>query len=103
MLKLGVLSDISERPDADSADSTISCLNRVLKARDLLTLLHCERVGHLAYRRGASHEEAFGVITIGDGRTSPSNFDPEVLKAFLRNSTRIEEMYEGVSLKLGEQ
>lgn len=34
------------------------------------------------YRRGFSHEDAFRIITEGDGRIMPQDFDPEVLSVF---------------------
>jgi putative two-component system response regulator len=34
------------------------------------------------YRRGLAHDDAMGVITLGDGRTKPEHFAPRVLSAF---------------------
>ncbi len=54
------------------------------------------------YRPGSAHDETISIITIGDGRTSPGDFDYRILKVFLHNSARIENMYKNVGLKLGQ-
>jgi HD-GYP domain-containing protein (c-di-GMP phosphodiesterase class II) len=36
------------------------------------------------YKEPLSHQEAFKIITEGDGRTMPEHFDPDVLNAFRR-------------------
>jgi len=36
------------------------------------------------YKRGLSHEDAYHIITVGDGRTMPGHFDPSMLDTFVR-------------------
>ncbi len=42
------------------------------------------------YKEPLSHQEAFKIITEGDGRTMPEHFDPDVLNAFRRIHTEFE-------------
>jgi putative two-component system response regulator len=45
------------------------------------------------YKSASGHEEAFKIITEGDGRTSPEHFDPQVLDAFIEVSPKLDELY----------
>ncbi|GBD97511.1 MAG TPA: response regulator [Nitrospirae bacterium] len=45
------------------------------------------------YKRAFGHREVLRIITEGDGRTMPGYFDPGVLDAFVRNSSKFEEIY----------
>ncbi|RME63326.1 MAG: HD domain-containing protein [Nitrospirae bacterium] len=45
------------------------------------------------YKRAYSHEEAYSIITEGDGRTLPGHFDPQVLEAFKRVHHICRELY----------
>lgn len=46
------------------------------------------------YKEPIAHATAVKIITEGDGRTDPSHFDPNVLKAFVRVSPQFEEIQE---------
>ena len=45
------------------------------------------------YKKGLDHERAVQIIKEGDTKTSPDDFDPNVLKAFLTIETKIKEIY----------
>lgn len=45
------------------------------------------------YKAPFNHEQTCQIITEGDGRTLPAHFDPAVLAAFTRISSRFEEIY----------
>jgi len=51
---------------------------RIVAVADVYDALRSPR----SYKRGFTHEEAMEIILKGDGRTSPSHFDPLVLNAF---------------------
>jgi len=51
---------------------------RIVSVADIYDALRSSR----PYKRGFTHEEAMDIILNGDGRTSPSHFDPRVLNAF---------------------
>lgn len=46
------------------------------------------------YKDPLTHREAMRIITEGDGRTLPSHFDPDVLRAFAVSAATLEEIYE---------
>ncbi|MCX7827704.1 MAG: HD-GYP domain-containing protein [Thermanaerothrix sp.] len=54
---------------------------RVMALADIYDALRSNR----SYKRGFSHEEAVRVILMGDGRTRPEHFAPEVLEWFRQN------------------
>jgi putative two-component system response regulator len=40
-----------------------------------------------------NHETVMKIITEGDGRTTPDDFDPEVLEAFKNTAKKFDEIY----------
>ncbi|MDH4099457.1 MAG: response regulator [Nitrospirota bacterium] len=46
------------------------------------------------YKPTKSHAETMDIISKGDGRTSPEDFDPKVLSAFLTAAKKIEDIWE---------
>ena len=45
------------------------------------------------YKRALHHEAVMKIITEGDGRTTPNDFDPEVLEAFKKTAKKFDEIY----------
>ena len=48
------------------------------------------------YKNALPHDVAVEIITVGDGRTMPSHFDPEVLLAFRRSADTFREIFETI-------
>jgi putative two-component system response regulator len=48
------------------------------------------------YKKAMSHEGALEIITVGDGRTMPGHFDPEVLAAFKRSAEHFRDIFETI-------
>jgi putative two-component system response regulator len=63
---------------------------RIMQICDVYDALRSKR----PYKPAFSHERAVEIITIGDGRTMPSHFDPRVLDAFSRLADEMRAIYE---------
>ena len=61
---------------------------RIVAIADIYDALRSPRV----YKRGFSHDEAFDIITKGDGRVKPEHFDPEVLQAFVSANKKFDKI-----------
>ncbi|HZQ62626.1 MAG TPA: HD domain-containing phosphohydrolase [Casimicrobiaceae bacterium] len=75
------------------AGEAIPLAARIMSIADVYDALRSER----CYKTAIDHDEAVAVITRGDGRTTPAHFDPQVLEAFRRCSTRFDELYRSIS------
>jgi putative two-component system response regulator len=71
------------------AGEEIPVAGRLMVLADVYDALTSRR----AYKPAFSHERAFEIITRGDGRTAPEQFDPDVLQAF----TELQERFRLVS------
>ncbi|MGB4262890.1 MAG: hypothetical protein WBJ29_05070 [Fervidobacterium sp.] len=49
------------------------------------------------YKGAYSHEEALKIIFEGDGRTSPSHFDPRLLYIFKEKEEEINQIWEEIN------
>lgn len=63
---------------------------RIMNICDQYDALRSDR----PYKKALSHSTALEVITVGDGRTLPSHFDPEILLAFTRSAERFRGIFE---------
>ncbi|MFC1583072.1 HD domain-containing phosphohydrolase [Candidatus Neomarinimicrobiota bacterium] len=63
---------------------------RIVTMADIYDALRQER----SYKPSFSHEKAFQIISEGDGRVNPENFDPQVLDAFREIHDQFDEIYE---------
>jgi cyclic di-GMP phosphodiesterase len=66
---------------------------RLMSIADVYDALRSER----PYKRPFDHDTAVAVITRGDGRTSPTHFDPDVLAAFVTSQSRLKEIHAGLA------
>jgi len=66
---------------------------RIMNICDQYDALRSER----PYKKPLSHEQSVEIITLGDGRTMPSHFDPDVLAAFKRAADRFRHIFESIS------
>jgi len=65
---------------------------RIMNICDQYDALRSQR----PYKAALPHERAVEIITAGDGRTTPSHFDPDVLSAFKRSAERFRNIFESV-------
>jgi len=70
------------------AGTDIPMPGRIMAIADVYDALISKRV----YKPPLSHEEAVRIITVGDGRTMPYHFDPDVLEAFTQLEGRFREI-----------
>jgi putative two-component system response regulator len=49
------------------------------------------------YKKALSHGNTLEVITVSDGCTMPSHFDPDVLEAFRRCAGRFRDIFESIT------
>jgi response regulator RpfG family c-di-GMP phosphodiesterase len=63
---------------------------RILNIADQYDVLRNSRV----YKPAFDHANACKILLEGDGRTLPTHFDPQVLRAFKRSTALFEEIYE---------
>ena len=71
----------------------IPLAGRITNIVDQYDALRSER----PFKRTLFHETAVNIITEGDGRTTPDDFDPDVLNAFVKSSDKLCEIYETYS------
>jgi putative two-component system response regulator len=65
---------------------------RIMNICDQYDALRSER----PHKKALSHEAAVEILTVGDGRTMPGHFDPDVLEAFKRSAGRFREIFESI-------
>jgi putative two-component system response regulator len=46
------------------------------------------------YKEPFGHDDALRIIAVGDGRTSPKHFDPDILAAFVRIAPSMSDIFE---------
>jgi putative two-component system response regulator len=63
---------------------------RVMNICDIYDALRSKR----PYKHAFDHEKTVHIITVGDGRTLPTHFDPLILAAFKQNHTSFRDIFE---------
>jgi len=66
---------------------------RIVTLADCYDALRNSRI----YKPCYDHRGAYGIITGGDDRIQPSNFDPAILEIFTRTAARFEELYDSMT------
>lgn len=72
--------------------------SRIVSVADVYEALRADR----AYSRGVDHDTAVSIILDGDGRSTPSQFDPLVLRALEKSSDAIAAWYEEAESALAD-
>lgn len=62
---------------------------RIVKLVDVYDALRSSR----PYKKALTHLEVLDIITKGDNRLSPDDFDPELLKIFMEHSDEVEKLF----------
>ncbi|MDQ7010908.1 MAG: two-component system response regulator [Mariprofundaceae bacterium] len=63
---------------------------RIMQICDVYDALRSKR----PYKTPFDHKTSIRIILKGDGRTDPKHFDPDVLSAFSKSTSRLKEIYE---------
>lgn len=71
------------------AGDAIPVMARIVAVADVYDALRADR----PYKKGVTHDAALSVMTLGDDRTRPGHFDPNVLTAFVARSEAIRRIY----------
>ncbi|MDP2157815.1 MAG: HD domain-containing phosphohydrolase, partial [Nitrospirota bacterium] len=69
----------------------IPLMGRIMNIVDQYDSLRSKR----PYKVPFSHEQAFDIISKGDGRTKPEHFDPKILGAFIDAADEFNRIFEG--------
>jgi putative two-component system response regulator len=69
----------------------IPLMGRIMNIVDQYDSLRSKR----PYKPPFSHEQTYGIIVKGDGRTRPDHFDPDILEAFKKAADAFDSIYEG--------
>jgi putative two-component system response regulator len=75
------------------AGEAIPLAARLMCVADVYDALRSQR----PYKAAIDHASSFRIIMRGDGRTSPSHFDPAVLAAFKASAERLRDIYESLA------
>ncbi|WP_291636732.1 HD domain-containing phosphohydrolase, partial [Clostridium sp.] len=78
-------------PDSKMGEEIPICA-RIVALADIYDALRSARTYKLAF----SHEKAYEIITVGDGRVIPGHFEPNVLGAFKRIHLDLKKIYEEI-------
>jgi len=63
---------------------------RIMQLADVYDALRSVR----PYKKAFHHARAFEIITIGDGRTSPAHFDPDILEVFRKHAADLAAVFD---------
>lgn len=71
----------------------IPLASRIMNIVDQYDALRSRR----PFKSSFSSQKAFQIITLGDGRTTPEDFDPAVLEGFIACATKFNEIYHSLA------